>query len=69
MFFRVERKAAFNMQSQLGPIALVTLLSAASYFNDLRACVAGAVTFCLPLVATTMQNRFPAGTDPQLGHM
>lgn len=37
MYIRADRKATYFLQSQLGPIALITVLSAASYYNDLAA--------------------------------
>lgn len=37
MIITAERNPNYFLQSQLGPIALITVLSAASYYNDLAA--------------------------------
>jgi hypothetical protein len=51
LYFQVTRDSAYFMQNQLAPIVLVTILSAAAYFNDVDAYDARATIMATSLLS------------------
>ena len=64
MWFQLERDSNYQMQNELAPIVLVTILSAAAYYNDLDATDSRATIMATSLLSMMALQAYVAGTLP-----
>jgi hypothetical protein len=65
MFFQLTRNSAYYIQNQLAPIVLVTILSAAAYFNDLCAYEARATIMATSLLSMMALQAYVSDSLPK----